>query len=176
MNKPQPLPYLRSYWFLPGKLLGGFYPGSSEPKGCRKKLELLHACGIRSMVNLMEADEVDNSGRVFLDYEPLLPDGMRFKRFAIQDRYIPTAELMDSILRHIHSEIKQGYPVYLHCRGGVGRTGTVMACYLKRYHPEIEDVFAWINEKRRSQRDPKAEIWLSPDTDVQRQFVAGFQP
>ena len=65
-------PFDRSYWVIPGKLLAGTYPGDKDPAEARRKLQGLLDCGVRHVINLMEKDEVDHSGRLFVPYGELL--------------------------------------------------------------------------------------------------------
>ncbi len=166
-------PFPRSYWFLEGVLMGGFYPGDKSQEECIDKLNQLKACGINSIINLMEFNEIDYNGNQFYEYEPHLPSGMRYQRFPIKDRSIPTKEFMTSILEYLVHEITSGQTLYLHCRGGIGRTGIVTACYLKHYKPDITNYFDWINTKRKQANDPKSH-WQSPDTSEQAIFVENF--
>ena len=70
LNKLDPsLPFPRSYWVIPGKFLAGAYPGSADPEEAKEKIKALISCGIRSVINLMEKDEVDSSGDLFSPYE-----------------------------------------------------------------------------------------------------------
>lgn len=41
--------------------------------------------------------------------------------------------LQKSILDIIDGEIAAGRPVYVHCWGGLGRTGAVVGCWLRRH-------------------------------------------
>jgi protein-tyrosine phosphatase len=52
--------------------------------------------------------------------------------------------------------------VYVHCLGGRGRTGTVVACWLVRHGHRAEEALALVQE-RRGRR--------SPETAEQRRFV-----
>ena len=52
-------------------------------------------------------------------------------RFAIRDFGVPTAALMRATLDVIYGALDVIEPVYLHCWGGVGRTGTVVGCLLR---------------------------------------------
>ena len=46
---------------------------------------------------------------------------------------IPSDAHMDRILDLIDQCIENDQPVYIHCWGGRGRTGTVVGCYLKKH-------------------------------------------
>ena len=57
---------------------------------------------------------------------------VQYNRFAIIDRSIPMGEMMTTILDAIDKALIEGRNVYLHCWGGIGRTGTTVGCYLVR--------------------------------------------
>ena len=71
-------------------------------------------------------------------YEDLLNEvsGGEAKRlaFPIPDISIPAdPNQMIAILDAIDAALFEGHGVYIHCWGGVGRTGTVVVCWLKRH-------------------------------------------
>jgi protein-tyrosine phosphatase len=51
----------------------------------------------------------------------------------LKDFSVPTERQMVRILNQIDVCIKYDKPVYVHCWGGKGRTGTVVGCYLARH-------------------------------------------
>jgi ADP-ribosylglycohydrolase len=55
-----PVPFDRSYWVVPGRLLAGCYPGSQDQTEAGRKLRGLVEHGIRSVVDLMEPGEVNS--------------------------------------------------------------------------------------------------------------------
>ena len=166
-------PTSSSYWVVDGLLLGGSYPGDHEPKKHEQKIRALLDAGVRLFVNLMEPDETDLRGRPFVPYdEPVLqlcPEGSCV-RFPIQDLSIPTAGTMQTILNAIDESMNDSRPVYVHCWGGVGRTGTAVGCWLLRHNLanptnilEVLMDLRWQDRERRHR--------MSPETADQQRFV-----
>lgn len=124
-------PHRNTYWVLPGRLLAGEYPGADEPEETLEKLDSLLACGVTRFLDLTEAHEKPS-------YEPLLLElaskraiEVTHRRYPIPDVSVPAhREHMAAILRQIDDWLSEEHRVYVHCRGGVGRTGTVIGCYL----------------------------------------------
>ena len=91
-------------------------------------------------------------------------------RFPIVDGNIPTQTEMTKILEAIDSYNENDQAVYVHCWGGVGRTGTVIACWLLRKRlASKENVFDVLKQLR--QHDQERGFRRSPETDIQWQFV-----
>ena len=65
------VPYPRSYWVVPGKLLAGYYPGSENRHKAHLKLKGLLDHGIRHVINLLEPDEFN------WDMKPSTPFGIQ---------------------------------------------------------------------------------------------------
>ncbi len=171
-------PFPRSYWVIPGRFLAGAYPGHKDPAEARRKIQGLLECGIRHVVNLMEEGEVDHTGRSFVPYEQVFKQlgverGMEVStsRLSIRDMHITTAERMNAILDEIDGAIQAGRPVYVHCWGGRGRTGTVVGCYLVRQGMTGEEALRRIKEFRKDTPDAHG---ASPETGAQRDMVRGW--
>ena len=67
-----------------------------------------------------------NAGNALRDAAFFVPDPWTRTR-------VQAPALMRSILDAIDAAVSQGRRVYVHCRAGIGRTGTVVGCYLVRH-------------------------------------------
>jgi len=178
-NTDLPVPFPSSYWVIPGLLLAGEYPGDINPRVAKKKLNSLVQAGIRHIFDLMETDETDHSGKPFTIYDPVVADLARdagcsvtCERHPIKDLGVTDPSRMSHTLHAIDETIRDGKPVYVHCWGGVGRTGTVIGCFLLRHGMATSDtVIGKIRQLRRA--DPKAKR-PSPETPAQVEFVKSW--
>jgi protein-tyrosine phosphatase len=125
---------------LPGFLGMTFAPGmKARGQGGRwdRDLEadlrvLRDDYGTDTLVSVMEEHEYRGYGIPEL-FERDLIGGIEVLRFAIEDMNVPKeaeATEYESLVRNAVDRMRQGKNVVVHCRGGLGRTGTVAACVL----------------------------------------------
>jgi protein-tyrosine phosphatase len=154
-------PTAESYWVRAGALLAGKYPASTDESDARRKVEALCAAGVRAFVDLTEDGEL-------FPYSHLLPAGVRHERTPIVDLSCTTAERMAATLDVIDGELAHG-AVYVHCRGGCGRTATVAGCWLVRHGRDPEAALALVEQAAWTMRETRC-----PETVEQRAMVLGW--
>jgi len=172
MTRRGPIP--DSYWLVPDLLLAGEYPGADQDHRARAKLAKFLDAGVRTFIDLTESSEP------LAKYDGLLQTlaverGVEIKhlRFSVRDAGVPAErEHMTRILATIREEIAAGRPVYVHCWGGIGRTGTVAGCWLVEEGLAGPEAIARIAELRGKTPDG----WnRSPETDEQRRYICEWR-
>ena len=163
-----------AYWVTPNQLMAGPFPTSYMIDGTKEIIETLITAGIRQFIDLTESRE-----HALDHYQPILQElsrkkGVQLKhdRFAIPDHGIPSHSLMARILDLLDASLAARRPVYVHCYGGIGRTGTAVGCWLVRHGLSGRQALDRIKELR---KDSSSEYDFSPETPEQRAFVLGWK-
>lgn len=165
-----------SFWVVPGLLLAGPYPGSLKKAEVERTLNDMLRIGITTFIDLTEEREIGRRGEPLRPYSPLLGRiarrrgvGVSYMRMAIRDVSIPKPWEMEATIAAIEISIAKRQPVYVHCLGGIGRTGTVLGCYGIHRGIDADSVLERLAYLRRHTKRAGIE---SPETAEQRTFVA----
>lgn len=172
MTKPK-RPISESYWVEPGQLLAGEYPGHFTADSTRQRIDALLEAGFDTFIDLTKPDETIPYFRTLLDESKVYDIKVNRHNFPIGDFGLPTPETMTVILDTIDTALQNGRKVYLHCWGGIGRTGTTVGCYLVRRGMSGEEALRQLAEWW--QTVPKSRIHRrSPETHEQAQFIRSW--
>ena len=152
-------------YFLADKAIFGCYPSP-------ERTELLKELGVKYFVDLTVPGEV----------RQVYTNVPNYINYPIPDRRVPTDDTtFASLILRVSNTIgslEPGEKLYIHCRGGHGRSGVVVAILLKMLYPSLT-TFEAISETTlfHNQRTEMRQKWRdmgSPQTKHQKSYVHRF--
>jgi hypothetical protein len=169
-------PIPNSYWVVDDLFAAGEYPGALSGDEATKRLRQFLDAGIRVFLDLTEEDDGLTPYEAILKEESArLGVGTEWHRLPIRDVSVPTIPQMRQIQRAIRDAMDAGKPVYVHCWGGIGRTGTTVGCFLVDSGLSGPEALRRLTELwqvvQKRWRKPR-----TPETREQEQFVLNWQP
>ena len=171
-------PDKNTYWLIPGKLLAGEYSGHYTDAAAREKINRFLDAGVNFFINLTQLHELRPYDQIVQHEAAKRGLTVEHRRLSIEDMNIPDPQHMAAILDTIDSAVAAGHTVYVHCWGGIGRTGTVIGCYLVRHGMTGDEALheiarLWQNMAKRNifPHSPQTQTqidyvrhWTQPDT------------
>lgn len=163
----------RREWGLIGM---SFCPGKHQVDGLSghwqrdlgMDLERIRTWGASIVVSLIEQQEFAELGVEALPAE-VMRLGMTWRHLSIRDRY-PPGRTFESRWTEVGAELvaalREGKRIFLHCKGGLGRTGTVAACLLMEAGLNAEEAVTQVRLAR-----PK-----TIETTLQEWYVHSYRP
>jgi atypical dual specificity phosphatase len=105
-------------WFVAGKIAASGRPHFDDDFGWLRKQGI---CAIVSLTerSLQQEKSVRHKVNDFV-----------YRHIPIRDETAPIPAQIDAFIAFVEEMIAQDKPVLVHCAGGYGRTGTMLACYL----------------------------------------------
>ena len=131
-------------WIIEEKLAGSAIPTSKE------EIDWIKQEGVKSIVTIRE--------------EPLEDEWIKdvnYLHVHSNDMGIPEFNDLVFAVDFIHRKIEDNKPVMVHCLAGLGRTGTILACYMIKYQKmSTQDAIDFVREQRHGsiQSYPQEEI------------------
>ncbi len=129
------------YWVIENEIAGMAVPTAARAflyledadRGAQEELQYeilqLKEHGIGAVVTLTESP---------LAAHAFQESAIHYLHIPIPDMTAPTQSQIDEFILFAQTNIQNGRPIAVHCLGGSGRTGTMVACYLvsKGYSPQ----------------------------------------
>ena len=140
-------------WLIENKLAGSAIPTSID------EVHWVIDQGVKSIVTVRE--------------EPLADDWIKdvnYLHVKSNDLGVPEFDDLGYAVDFIHRRITNNQPVLVHCLAGLGRTGTILACYLVKYQNESADEAM---EKVREQRPGSIQSY--PQEEIIFRFAKFLQ-
>jgi hypothetical protein len=169
-----PRPLSESYWVEENRFLAGEYPGGYDPEITRRQIRAFLDAGINTFIDLTYPSELVPYQSILRAQGDDYGINTKYYRFAIRDHSVPSVELMINILDTIDQALMAGDKVYVHCWGGVGRTGMSVGCYLVRHGSTNEDALLRVNQLYKT-RPSNFHYPNSPETEEQKDFVRNWR-
>lgn len=165
-------------------IYAGEYPGDKDDFECKLKIGSFdnHPCEFNYFYDLTEKGELR-------PYRQYLGAEQEYHKFSIPDCGTPNetasvARLLNEIItrsQRNHQSIIHGHEkTYIHCWGGVGRTGTIIACYyayrLKGQGHTADEIYQKAMDmlSESFSRCSKSKYRISPENQQQRDFIKMF--
>lgn len=129
---------LRNFSFvLAGELAGSAFPGWSGD--LEEDLQEADEAGITAIVSLTEQPP---------DLQAIEAVGFRHLHLPVSDFSPPTLSQVREFVAFVDEEREAGGAVLVHCRAGVGRTGTMLAAYLVHEGKSAADAVRAVRRSR----------------------------
>ena len=160
-----PRPHGNTYWLWAGQVLAGEHPAKEGEAALLERLQLMAQIGITHFIDLTSPTDPLKA------YWPL-GGAIRINQ-PIADFGVPSVAQMNGILHSIDEALQNGGKVYVHCRAGIGRTGTIAATWLVNQGMTGQAALDLLLQKWQAV-DKHLEEPHTPETQAQRQFVLAW--
>lgn len=140
-------------WILKNQLAGSGRPGLYHEMD--DDIRFMKNNGITTVVNLTETG---------LD-EEVASNGFDVVHFPIPDMGIPMPRPTRQLCLNLKSRMEDGETVLVHCKAGLGRTGTILACLLTEHGRTATEAI----------KEVRSSINLAIQNRLQEKFISDYE-
>ena len=129
-------------WIIPGKILAFSSPNDRSSDGLSVKdfVPKFEKLGINTVIRLNEC---------LYDESILMDAGIRVYNQEYQDGSCPNDYVIRTFVETCEVELCMGNGVAVHCRAGLGRTGSLISCYIMhKYKFSAKALIGWMRIAR----------------------------
>ena len=120
-------------WMIESRLAGASYPHSEDA------IALLQKLGVQALLSLSEEALPTEFSRKYK---------LQIEHLPLADFTAPTLEQVERALAIIDGFLGHDLPVAVHCGAGLGRTGTILACYLVSQGSSARNAIGQVRTRR----------------------------
>jgi len=129
-----------SNWIIPDRFLMGAYP--------KRKTDLLAIlqAGVTTFINLIHGQELERLAKYGPYFEIAKKEleenkdsykqrakDLKYIHIPIYDKQLAPDDVVINLVDDIEKRLRAGEVVFIHCRGGHGRTGTIVSVFLGKF-------------------------------------------
>lgn len=141
-------------WVVPKRVIGMGRPTDDD-------LAALRACGVRHLISLTTSP---------LDPDALARHALAAVHLPLADMSTPAMDEVSEFVRTLERLLEGGGKVAVHCGAGLGRTGTMLACYLVSRGRSADEALREVRRRR------PGSVESSGQEDAVREYEAWLRP
>jgi len=126
--------HLNFSWLINNELAGSKGPMTVE------HLQFLKNNGIKALVRMSDYPKIDP--------DSIRKEGLIDCHQPVEDMLAPSIAQITYMLDFIESCLNENKPVGVSCDGGIGRTATLLSCFLVSKGASVEDAITQVKNKR----------------------------